>query len=69
MDITTISTAELEYDLGETKADIELCETAIHMGIYAYGSQDEHSVSERLAVNKKIADKIQAELTRRGIQP
>ena len=63
-EMTKIPTAELRTDLAESLADIRLCETALRSDV-TYYSVDK-SVNYRLDINRKIVDRIKAELARRA---
>lgn len=62
-DITTIDIEELQKDKEESLQDIIICENAIQLNIKEYSGG---SVQERLDVNKRIVEKINKELLRRG---
>jgi hypothetical protein len=64
IDIETIPTFELKEDLAESIGDIELCERAIKAGVTTYGKNE--SVQNRLDANKRIKQKIETELKKRG---
>lgn len=62
-DITKIPHTELMKDKHESLADIDVCRTALDMGVTTYGNFQK--VRERLEGNQDIVRKIDAELSRR----
>lgn len=61
--ITEIPQDELLKDLEETISDISTCEIALSLGVESYSGG---KVQERLEVNKRIKEKIEAEIKRRS---
>lgn len=64
-DIAEIPEEELLSDLKETQQDIQDCITALFAGISFTPSG---SVRDRLVENRRIRDRIQGELARRGVK-
>jgi len=62
MNIQTFSLEELIRDREESILDIRVCESAMKVGVYKYSGG---WVKDRLEVNRKIVEKIDAELKRR----
>lgn len=62
-DITKMPHTELMKDKTESLAFIEVCQSALDMGVTTYGNGK--SVQRRLEVNQGIVRKIDAELARR----
>jgi hypothetical protein len=65
VDITTISTEELQNDLDDSIKDISTCSLALARGITHYSGG---SVHERLLDNRGFVNVITAELKRRGVE-
>jgi hypothetical protein len=63
MDIKNIPTEELRKDLQEGRDDIANCKAALEVG---YVNWSGGSIQVRIDTNKRINEKIEAELTRRG---
>lgn len=61
-DIKTIPTSELLKDKMESEKDIDVCQSALLLGIKTYSAG---SVQERLDTNQLIIVKIDVELKRR----
>lgn len=62
--VESIPTAELRADLDSTLIDIALCEKAMAIGVTEYGGG--RSTHDRLEMNERVRDIIEAELERRG---
>lgn len=62
-DITKIPYTELIKDKYESLADIDVCTTALEIGVTTYSNG--RSTQKRLSVNRGIVDMIDAELARR----
>ena len=65
MKIEEISMRRLMKDRKESLIDIHMCETALGFGVTTYRGE---SVKERLEVNKKIVERIDAEIMRRKLR-
>lgn len=62
-DIAAIPLDEMLRDRADAFADIVICQKALCLGITAH--RDGYPVEERLRVNEKIVERIDAEIARR----